>query len=166
MEWITKAKDLLSLGARQVFIIVIVAWALLLLPQSIAEFLGINEFRTTYHSWIGVAALVATAYIIAGVLFDAMVWVFSQLKSRRSLRHMQVQLYRLTPDERRCIHQYIEKQTQTVTLNHDDGVVNGLVAKDIIYRAGVGGTFTAPFNLRPWVYDYLSKHPESILDDQ
>jgi hypothetical protein len=71
MEIITRLKDLLTLGVRQVFIVAVVAWALLLLPKSTAEFIGIYGFHTAYRLWIGLVAFVATLYIGAVLLLDA-----------------------------------------------------------------------------------------------
>lgn len=81
MEIITRFKDLLTLGVRQVFIVAVVAWALLLLPKSTAEFIGIYGFYTAYRLWIGLVAFVATLYIGAVLLLDAGRWALKRAKS-------------------------------------------------------------------------------------
>jgi hypothetical protein len=53
IEWVSKGKDFLFLGARQFSIVAIMAWTPLLLQRSAADFPGISDLRTAYQPWIG-----------------------------------------------------------------------------------------------------------------
>src|SRR5439155_10468439 len=86
MDWIGKIKDLLDLGAKQVFIVALAAWVLLLLPNSVVETLGLASLRDQYRPIVGVVALVATSWLAAILLYDAGAWIRKRFRFGR--RHV------------------------------------------------------------------------------
>jgi hypothetical protein len=55
---------------------------------------------------------------------------------------------------------YIEDGTRTQDLPMHDGVVGGLQAERIIFRATVlsRGWDEFAYNIQPWAWEYLNKH--------
>ena len=67
MDWLSKIKDFLSLGRREVFIAATLAWAFLLIPSPAANLLGIAELRDLIRPYVGLAALGFSVWLLAGV---------------------------------------------------------------------------------------------------
>ncbi len=169
MGWIDKVADFLSWSAPYVFIIAVITGALLLLPQSVTEFLGIDDWRALYRPWIGVAAFIATFYFLAGLLVASLAWAFQRLKDKQRLHQEKYQrhelLHHLTPEEGHYLRRnYIERWSQTAYFDLHDEVIAGLVTKGILYPAPeVKDQLNEPvFRIQPWAYKYLSEHPELL----
>jgi hypothetical protein len=169
MSWIEKVADFLSWSAPYVFIIAVITGALLLLPQSVTEFLGIDDWRTLYRPWIGVAAFIATLYFLAGLLDNALAWIFQRLKNKQRLQQERYQrhklLHHLTAEESRyLLHHYIERWSQTAYFDPADAVIEGLVVKGILYPAPEvkNRLHELAFKIQGWAYKYLSEHPELL----
>src|SRR5947209_1159978 len=74
-------------------------------------------------------------------------------------------LQSLTTAEKAVLRGYISERTRTQYLSIMDGVVTGLAAEDILYRAS-NASYSATewaYNIQPWAWEYLSKHPEYVL---
>jgi hypothetical protein len=169
MGWISKVADVLSAGAPYVFVIAVMTGALLLLPSSLPGFEGLDDWRALARPWIGAAAFIASLYFLAALLFNALEWALPRLKNRPRWRQERRQrhelLHHLTPEECRYLLQdYISRWSQTAYFDIQDGVVAGLVAKEILYP--VPATKREPnqctFRIQPWAYIYLSERPNVL----
>jgi hypothetical protein len=162
MEWLSKIiKELVSSDVRHVFVIAIfvVACGLVLLPQSVAEILGVDSLRTAQRQWIGLAVLAPPSLYVA----ELAIWGFKQLKAKWGLHQNQAMLHKLTSEECSVLRPYIENQTQTAVFSSPKGVIYGLVKKNILYPAfDHAGGYNYYYNMNPWAYEYLSKHPELL----
>lgn len=79
-------------------------------------------------------------------------------------------LQRLSAEEKAYLRGYILDNTKTQYFEVTDGVVQGLVAAKILYRsASITGRYSKSYipmiayNIQPWAWEYLNKHPE-LLD--
>ncbi len=158
MDWIGKIKDLLDLGAKQVFIVFLAAWVLLLLPNPVVETMGLAGLRDQYRPLVGVVALVATAWLSALLLYDAGAWVRKRFRFGRTSHRL---LENLSPVEKGYLKKYMNRKTQTLTFSFSDGVAGGLVAKHILYRPSSLSRDLDYFdyNLHSWAYRMLKENP-------
>jgi hypothetical protein len=179
-DLISKAKEILSLGARQAFLLTLIAWAILLLPQSAAKFLGINELRTTYRTWIGLVALAATVGFAAILLTDFAPWIFNQLQNKwclrkeqaeraaeanRSLDEMKALLHNLSSGERSYLHHYLEDQFLIKYFDPGDPIIRSLEGKGIVSNTGGRPRLgRQAFEIELWAYDYLPKQRELLSE--
>ncbi len=69
-------------------------------------------------------------------------------------------LSNLTPQEKGYLAKYIIENQNTINVGANDGVMAGLVYKEISYLASKTGTIENgfPFNLHDWVRKYLSEN--------
>lgn len=157
LNWIRLSpKYLLALALAAVF--------LLLMPEDIAESIGLQKFITEQKPWIGLVALVSVALLSA----HGLVWLgcFGKdfYKSRKLQKAWKANLKDLTPEEKDILARYILNQTKSRKLDPQSGIVNGLCDSGIIYPAGKFGTLYGglAYNLQPWAWQELKKHPEYL----
>jgi hypothetical protein len=158
MDWIGKIKDLLDLGAKQVFIVALAAWVLLVLPISVVETMGLAGLRNQYRPLVGVVALVATAWLAAILFYDTGGWVRKRFRFGRTSRRL---LESLSPVEKGYLKEYMANKTRTLTFSLSDGVAQGLVARRILYIPSDLSRDEDYFdyNLHSWAYRMLKQNP-------
>ena len=85
-------------------------------------------------------------------------------KEKKGLKQCQEMLQQLTPEEKGYLVPFIFEQKNSVYVGMDDGVMAGLVAKGITYRASNMGSMLEGFahNLQPWARSYLGQHAELL----
>lgn len=141
--------------------IVSVLGLILFLPDETAKTLAVDEFRENYRVFIGPAFLLTVSFLIARL--------FMLLKQghveRQNLKAKQKILHQLTPAEKGYLIRYVEGQQNTINVGMDDGIMSGLAAKRITYRASNMGDLLNgfAFNLQPWAREYLEVNPH-LLD--
>lgn len=141
--------------------IVCVLWLILFLPLETAKILAVDKFRDNYRVFLGPAFLLASSFLVAR-LFMFMMQGYSE---KRLLKLKQKALHKLTPEEKGYLIPYIEGQQNTVYVGMEDGIMSGLVAKGITYRAANMGDLLHgfAFNLQPWAREYLENN-RHLLD--
>jgi len=134
---------------------------ILFLPDETAKTLAVNDFREKYRVFIGPAFLLTVSFLIARLF----VFLKQGHTERQNLKVKQQMLHQLTPDEKGYLVPYIEGQQNTINVGMDDGIMSGLVAKRITYRASNMGDLLNgfAFNLQPWAREYLELNPD-LLD--
>ncbi len=140
--------------------------------RHICRYLGfdrvsVSESRLSRRNFLYSALAARRLCHLGGRWFSAKVRysLFSKRKAQQSLRAKQESLRNLTPDEKAYLVPYIRDQSNTQYFQLEDGISNGLVAKQILYRAAnIGSLMTGwAFNLQPWVREYLAANPD-VLD--
>ena len=162
MEKLTEFADyLIKLPIAFLFSIVSVLGLILFLPEEHAKTLAVNNFRSEYRIFLGPAFLITFAFFAANT-FNL---VMQEYREREALRKQNETLHNLTPEEKGYLFRYVEEQNNTIYVGLDDGVMAGLSARDITYRAAnVGDRLNGyAFNLQPWARKHLEKNPH-ILD--
>lgn len=105
------------------------------------------------------------AQVISHLVFALSKVAQESWKTRQQRKQLTAKLTSLSPPEKAILATYLARATTTLSFDARDGVVGGLVAKKIIYRASniPSSMLMFPYNLQPWVWDYLKETPE-ILD--
>lgn len=158
-----RLKEILTIGTRQLFIVALIAWVALLVPDVITDVLGVTTFRSSYRSWIGLGTFLSSGVLVAGLMFDG--WIYMRGALQKWTRRAQEikSLRELTAHEQECLRHYVYGETLTIHFKSSDGVVLGLADKGLIRpMTDLGGT--VPFNLERWAYDYLRSHPDLLKD--
>jgi Super-infection exclusion protein B len=158
--------DLLKLGEwlrspRFWFGVFLFCAALLLAPQSWLHRLGVFDLATRYHPWLVVIALFALALLTAELLATSSGTAFERFRFWRRHRVSMDYLKNLTATEKAVLQCYIKNDTETWYFDFGDGVVSGLITKELLYPSGsVGDMITGfPYNIQPWARHHLLKHP-------
>lgn len=132
---------------------------ILFLPAKIAQTVAVDEFREEYRIFLGPTLIMVTA------IFIARAYVLSEdgIRGYLARRRRDAQLRELTQEEVILVARMLSETTIYVPLS--DGVMGGLVAKRIAYRASsIAAHYTSfAYNLYPWVREYAQANPE-ILD--
>lgn len=79
-------------------------------------------------------------------------------------QNMQGFLKQLTNDEKELLQKYLTENKRTQYIDISDGVVNGLVAKKLVYRASsVGGYMTSfAYNIQDIAFNILKENPKYL----
>ena len=140
-------------------------------PDGFLAALGILDLATTYRTFVG------SAFLLSGSLLSAegvaALWKARQarLEGRANAkRHKEIEvaqheaLHQLTVHERSYLAPFVLNGQNTVYFPLQDGVVGGLEAKKVLYRASaIGDMLTGfAFNLQPWAREHLEAHPELL----
>ena len=169
-EWLTKLLSSLKFPFLQryfwsiLLFLAVLGWLLLLLPLELFRVLQFSDLRQTYGEIIGMTTFISSIGFCFGMIYKGFKYVQSNLANKKKVQEQQKSLRILTPVEYTYLHRFIESNTQTYTFTLYDGVVAGLIEKGIIYKpssqANKGGE--QDFNIFPWAYEYLQKHPDVI----
>ncbi|WDG39759.1 superinfection exclusion B family protein [Pseudomonas synxantha] len=163
-ELLKFALELLKLAPRYFVALGVVAAGLLFMPADWLSRLGVEKFADDNKQWLGLVLLVST--VLWGVFVIVSCWgavqrVFYRRKNKaRTIR----KLRSLTEGEKEILRYYLAEGTRTNVLKVDDGVVQGLVAYRIIYRAASMGNLMEGFahNITELAWDYLHLYPEVL----
>ena len=145
--------------------IAIAASVALAAPHGILAALGLEAWVRTYRAWIGGAWLLSVAIFLSAVASRTWTLVSPRLVERWNIRQWRKRFHSLSLPEQSLLAEYVDNETTTRSYLVGDGVVNGLVAKKILYRAGSVSHPYEPrfdFNIQPWAWDYLLRHRELV----
>lgn len=161
MEKITGIADLFrKIPAAFLVAVITVLLLILFLPENIAKILSVEEFRDKYRVFLGPALLLAVSFGVARIYGS-----FGEKRNtKRRVKALRETLHKLTAEEKGYLAQYILEGKNSVHVGGDDGVMMGLVGKNITYRAStVGDLLTGfAFNLQPWAREYLEASPQLL----
>lgn len=113
---------------------------------------------------------ILAAVVLVGVFgfaYDLLSWLGLRVKWLVNKRRYVAKLRNLTTEEKQLLCGYILAKQKTQYFPIQDGVVMGLVSDKIIFQSSTLGFMTTgfAFNIQPWAWDYLRKHPELIVDE-
>ncbi|BDR13791.1 superinfection exclusion B family protein [Vibrio sp. STUT-A11] len=156
--------DWVKLSGKQAFILSVITSILLFSNDEVLGKLGVSEAIGSWQIWIGLVWLVSVAILAAEIVFPVYGFVAQRVTWYFNLKGYQKRLHQLTVGEKEVLLQYINQNTRTISLNYSDGVANELESARIIRRASNLAHYhdVFPFNIQPWAWDYLSKHPELL----
>lgn len=158
-EW-SKVLDWLQFKPRLWFAVLLFTGTLLLLPSHLIEPLGLVDFRGESRLWLALGFLAAATMLISHGAGEVWKWGRRKLRFRRNMKRRVKAMQELSPEEKEVLRSYLAHQTKTRTFGLSDGVVNDLVAKQILRRAStVGYLRSFPYNLQPWAWRYLNENP-------
>jgi hypothetical protein len=168
-EFLKNLKEFLSLDYRQLFIIACVAWITVFIPANIWQEIGLIGIWIQFRPWVFVVGLLATMWLIFGGLYDIINVNLSRLNSwKDSKKKQKVQeesILSASKVEKEVLARYITEDTTTIAFEMRDGIVNGLIAKGILYRASTGSnpmSYDFDTNMQPWAWEYLKSHPDVL----
>lgn len=154
--------DWIKLPPRLFFAIALIAGLLLFAPSSILGSLGVSPFVIQYRPIIGGIFLVSSLLFLVHPLASISTFLGEILAGRLNQRANLKWLQTLTVEEKAVLRGYMQKGTQSQMLDPMSGVTSGLAIKGIIYQAANIGMlgYGFAYNIQPWAWDHLNKHPE------
>ena len=169
-EW-KLALESLKVSSRYVVAVALAASAVLFLPTTFIETIGLKDFRQQSQPYLGGVFLLCSCILIVQAGMALWKWSKEHYSQHRSLRSAQAKMRVLTPEEKELLREYLQAKTKSRYLPMASGVVAGLIHADIIYRAAnIGragsGDFKFAHNIQPWAWEYLNKHPEILAPEQ
>lgn len=132
------------------------------LPETYLLHIGLLELREEYKPWLGAALILSLSFLAVHIAIG----IGRALKPHfRLWRHSRIGkkvFSALTNEEKEFLRPYIREGLNTRHAPISNGVVNGLEAKEIIYRASnlsTPGGMNFPWNLQPYARKLLVKRP-------
>jgi hypothetical protein len=161
----SKWTDWIKLSPRYLLGLCLASGAILFGREQWLASLGVETLVAEYRIWIGLVFLVSASLLIsqgvAGVLPASRKWV----DERRRLKWSKRRLHDLTTEEKQVLGDYIQRKSRTQVLLVNNGVVAGLMAEGVLYRASNLSSRPGPnfdVNIQPWAWEYLVKNPELV----
>lgn len=150
----------------KVWVTIATACALVLFTDdNFNDFLGIKEFVKLYRPYIGVIFLVSFVFTIVNVSEYNWKKFRRWSNTRNRIKYTKKRLHNLTEGERKILRYFLLNNSHSQQILLDDGDAKELEVYKIISRSSSIGSLTYgfTFNIQPWAWDYLHKHPELIL---
>lgn len=168
-DYFEKFLNWLKTTPQYLFAISIICAILLFLKSDAIGILGLEEFRTENRTYIGIVFLISTALLASYPIKSLADWAKVWLRNYRQYRYGLDFLKKLSPEQKIIIQKFMDKNTRSMTLEFDDGNVKELATYGIIYLPHritrlEYGRFT-DYNMQPWAFDHLKKHPNLISKD-
>jgi len=155
---------LIKLAPRYFAVIGIAACTILFVNQDILSRFGLLDFTNNYRPWIAIAAICGGSFIL--VDFIAWCWEKMTIFANHFKVSLNIKRYLggLTEEEKQILRFYIFQKTRTNSLRSEDGIVKGLELAGIIYATSDYESILSghPFNISPFVWNYLNKRPELL----
>ena len=168
----------------------IVSGLLLWGPADFKEGLGLQPFIDTYRDWIGIVFLfflILGLQFIVSFLYEITIDAFRERKRKEEADKLAVaareeaerqarareekavqDISSLTGVEKVILRHFLVNDTRTQDLDYQNGNVSNLTSLGFIYRAssvsygGLRGSFTFPYNISDWAWNYIHEHPEVL----
>jgi len=156
---------ILQLAPRYLAVIAIACGVYLFAPAEWIAKIGLDNLDEKYRPYIGGAFLISTGVTIVGVASWIGVFGFAFARAGGIKRKAIKRLHSLTENEKQILRFYIAKQTKSNTLRFDDGVVQGLVSANIIYRSTDFGNMVEGFsyNIQDFAWERLNENPNLLI---
>ena len=135
-----------------VLFVVFATCAALLFSNKIVDLFSLTSFVETNKAYLGIGFIVTGTALVGKLVIY---WYKRWQQHRMFIKT----IANLTAEEEGVILQFIKNNSDTIPLSYRDGVIGGLTAKKIIFRASnvghPGFDFTFDYNIQPWVKNYL-----------
>lgn len=152
--------EVLKLTPRYFVMLGLFCGAVLLLPQNATDTFGVSNLAQNYRQWFGITFLLSMCGL-------AVYWgeqVIRGVRNRSALQKAHARILKrlnsLTEEEKQILRYYLAEESKTNTLRIDDGVVSGLEAHGVIYRAVDHGDLIEGFayNISEVAWEYLNEN--------
>ena len=159
--------ELLKLSPRYFAAGALASGVLLFAPDRILTRLGLLNFANNNRNVVGFVflgcAAIAGVSVFAWVVHFILAFALDLHTQKRCIKRLKG----LTEEEKKILRFYIWGQTKSNTLRFDDGVVQGLVAEGVLYRATDMGNVVEGFdyNIGDVAWKYLNKHPALLAGE-
>lgn len=157
--------DFLKLAPRYLIALGLMAGLLLFLKQEFLNLIGVAEFANNYRTALGLILVFTGSLFVVSICIDGFSFLKRAWGNWKLNQRMTQRLNCLTEDEKQILRYYYAKQTRANSLRINDGIVQGLVAKGIIYRSSnffdlVEG---CAHNITDAAWDYLHRHSDLLV---
>ena len=165
----TKVIEWLKLSIQQLFWLLLFSSVVLSLlvftPDNVLGALGLRGFRTEYRMWVGLSAVGFWILSFSGLVVIGGQSISQWGKRAIGRRGRKRRLHSLTQEERGVLRGYIAEDKRTQYFDISDGVVQGLFLEGILFKpSNISSYITMAYNIQPWVWDYLNKHPDLVKE--
>jgi hypothetical protein len=161
MELIEKILEFMKEKVGYFFGIACAFSILIFAPDGIINNFGLLEYRERSKPYFGISLLILIAIIIANFIDISCNFI----RKYRKIRARNKRLNNLTYEEKNILNLYVEQETKAQNFDYRNGIVNGLVCDNIIYRSSslsVNNNFYEgiefAYNIHPWAWEYLNKN--------
>ena len=163
MGIIDKISDWIKLPVTYLFAIALFCGFLLFANNDVLGYFDLKNLQVSFKPWISFVFIASSALLVTHSLVSIIKFIKHQINKRVWIIQGKRRLHYLNLDEKRLLRSYIVENTHTQYLSLASGVVHALESEFIIYQAAnMGRLHTFAYNIHPWAWRYLRKHPELI----
>ncbi|WP_108820712.1 super-infection exclusion protein B [Pseudovibrio sp. Alg231-02] len=140
---------------------------ILVIPETWAITMGINELRVENALLISLLAIISGAVLFAKMMAPVLDLLGKHIENALQNTYGRQDLKKLTPAEKEMLRPFIEDESAYITGPINNGTLNLLQGKKIIARASNFGCpgYSMNFHwiLQPWARKILERNPDRYL---
>lgn len=167
MEKVNSIFDWIKLSPKYMIPISFVSGFLIFADDTLLNKFGLNELVTKFRPYLGLIFLLSIVLIISNFLFWSIPIVNKWINNLKINSRMRSRLNNLTQEEKEIFLGYILENTRSQFFALMDGVVLELKREGLIYGAiNASSLKGVPYNINPWVWNYLRKNQDKIFSKE
>ena len=160
----SKFLDWIKLPTKTLSTLCIVTVVLIFSSDITLEKFGLKILVSEYRAYLGIGFLLTLALTLVNSISAMWEFIYPWVAEAYWIRVGRKRLNNLNPTEKQILSYYIKNQTRSQNLPIQSGTVNGLQKEKIIIRGSeLGSMHGFDYNIQPWAWEYLNKHP-NLLD--
>lgn len=161
----TKAMEILEFLLQRyakstLFVVDIVAAALLFIPDPLLTQLGLKDFAYSYKSILGGVLLVGTILLI--VIYSHCLFCWWKESRRLKGRNARICIDQASDWGKSLIRQLYESPSRSLKLPAQNANVDLMIRLQILTRPMLGDIVGFDCILQPWVVEFLDKNPKYL----
>lgn len=125
----------------------------------------IADLLKIYLPYISILTIILISFILGTPVYDISKNYYIGYCNKKNIESY---LKQLTEDEKNILRVYINETKRSHPFHISDGIVAGLINKNILYRAtftGIPGSHNFPYNIQDIAYNILRSHPEYVANE-
>ena len=144
----------------------LVSGAILFLPKTVLELLGLNELPDNVRTTIGVTFLLSVALIITIAVSSCWKMITRKIKHKNMLKNLRSRFIALAPEQKEIVLELLKSEDKVIVLDIAAGNTKYLQENNFIYRpeqfysGGYDDDVYMKFVPHPWLIDLYNKEPE------
>lgn len=160
-DFIKALLELLKLAPRFIVALGGASAILLFANDQFLKRLGVFEMVQKYRFALGLTLVLSIAILGVNIASFLLGSLKHSWRKKKTFQEGIERLNSLTEDEKQILRYFLAADTRATMLRYDDGVVQGLVHRGIIYQSSsMGNLFQGfPYNISDWAWDYLQANP-------
>ena len=164
---ISKITDFIKLTSKQYFALTLISGIFLFSPDIFIQRLVLFEITKQIKPWVGLLFIISVILLLVNLFSYLILFFKGYINNKRKLKIVVERINMLTRAEKKILFDYIDNDTRTQYFEFGDGIIQGLVAENILFKSSIiGQTNSWPFNIQPYVWVYLKKNYSKIFSNK
>jgi len=132
VEWISKITDFFKFTTKQHAIVALTTGAILFLPASILNRLGLAAIPAPYNTLVGIAFILSSVYVLTNSLSWSIAWYRRRVKIGDQIQRLEGKMMNLDIGEQAVLREFLIYGQTAIRLPMSNPIVAGLISDGIL----------------------------------